>query len=90
MEFDEANKVFTAFIKKKLKAEGDIRPVEHKQPLTEEDSAKLNVFFKNCTSDPIKLWKFVWFIVTEHFCFERERDASKPVCGGFSNSAFSH
>ena len=66
-EFEEANHVLDGFLKK-LKRDGNTAAVQHKQPISESDMAKLNEYFSNWEHDAIVLTQFVWFLVTYHFC----------------------
>ena len=65
-EFKHANEVLDAYFKK-CKREGDLKPVQHKQTISETDMAKLMEYFRT-HEDPVSLTEKVWFFITYHFC----------------------
>ena len=78
IEFVECNKVFAAYIKK-LKSDGDLKAVSHKPPISEEDNTRSDKYFTDCTNDPLRLSRFIWFVVTKHFCM-RGRESQSSLC----------
>ena len=65
-EFTTANEILDAQLKKQ-KREGDLKPVKHKEPLTDSDFSKLMQYFRT-HEDPVSLTEKVWFYITYHFC----------------------
>ena len=65
-EFTTANEILDAQLKKQ-KREGDLKPVKHKEPLTDGDFSKLMQYFRT-HEDPVSLTEKVWFYITYHFC----------------------
>lgn len=67
-EFQQANIALNAFIKK-MKQDGNLKEVNHKDAICHEDQAKLNSYFlANYETDPIALAEMVWFPITKQFC----------------------
>ena len=58
-------------LKKKNKATGSCKHVQHKDVLSEEDKARLSSYFADVrilvTDDTYKLQSFCWFIIARHF-----------------------
>ena len=71
--FKKANTILDGELKR-LKKDGYIKPVEHKQQLTTADMQKLNQYFTGSKDNPVILTEKVWFNVTYHFC--------KGACAG--------
>ena len=67
--FEKSNQVPDALLVKKKK-DGKEPQVNHKQPLTDEDLAKVEKYFEDVMTDddPPKLTQCCWFVITVHFC----------------------
>ena len=53
----------------KKKKDGKEPQVNHKQPLTDGDLAKVEKYFEDVMSlNPRKLTQYCWFVITVHFC----------------------
>ena len=71
-DFHEANSMLDAYLKH-LAKEGQLRPTEHKQPLTKQDlQLCLAHFYDKAESDPRVLTKAVWFFITYHFALRSQ------------------
>ena len=68
-EFGKANAILDGVLKAN-KRSGQEQAVEHKSALSAEDWDLLQAYFKNVstTSDPVLLCRYVWFVVSLHFC----------------------
>jgi len=67
--FQRSNEVLDALLVYRKK-EGKEPQINHKQPLTEEDLAKVEKYFEDVLTedDPRKLAQYCWFVMTVHFC----------------------
>ena len=63
--FARCNSVFDGVLKR-LKREGKLRPIKHKDPISDPDLRKINYTF-GTKKDPVTLLQQVWFFVTLHF-----------------------
>ena len=78
-EFQKANIALNAFIKK-MKQDGNLKEVNHKDAIYHEDQTKLNSYFlANYETDPITLAEMVWFPITKQFCL-RGREFQSDTC----------
>ena len=78
IEFNDANRALLAFLRK-IQKEGDLKAVQHKQPINDEDMKKPTNYFAQYSTDAVVLTEMVWFTVTMHFCL-RGREAQWKLC----------
>lgn len=65
-EFKKANAVLDGMLKNRMQSALSL-PTQHKAVIEEEDLMKINVYFNDAESSPIKLRQCVWFNIAMHF-----------------------
>ena len=82
IRFNDANKALLAFLLK-LQKDGELKAVQHKQSINDQDLKKLTAYFAKYETDqghPIVLTEMVWFTSkTMHFCL-RGRESQWKLC----------
>ena len=78
-EFVKANSVLDGVLKQNKKS-GLEEGVEHKRALSAEDWDLVQEYFKkvSTSSDPVSICRYVWFVVSLHFCL-RGREIQSQV-----------
>ena len=67
-QFQNSNRVLDAVLKKN-KAEGQARPVQHKDAISAADKERLDAYFEDVltSGDTYKLQSYVWYCFARHF-----------------------
>ena len=78
-EFVKANSVLDRVLKQNKKS-GLEEGVDHKRALSAEDWDLVHEYFKkvSTSSDPVSLCRYVWFVVSIHFCLREHAIVLQP------------